>query len=92
MYCAPRRPCICIWDSSPSAAAPGTPALPELARIQLGKQDRSVLALGFSPCGTKLAAVVGDNAHTVYVFDWRAGAELGSGRSCVGEPPQVGRW
>ncbi len=49
-----------------------------------------MLALGFSPCGTKLAAVVADNAHTVYVFDWRNGAELCSGRGCMGEPPQVG--
>lgn len=85
-------PYICVWDSSPSSAAAGSPVLPELTKIQLGKGDRGVLALGFSPDGTKLAAVVSDNAHTVYVFDWRTGAQLSSGRGCMGEPPQVGCW
>jgi hypothetical protein len=50
-------PCICIWDSSP-AAADGSPALPELARIQLGKgkSQRAAVLSFWAPSAWPAAA------------------------------------
>lgn len=80
-------PVICLWDSRAGAGTAGR----ELARLALPKGMRGVCALGFSPDGARLAAVAMDNAHTVHVYDWRAGRLLAQGRGCTGEPPQVCR-
>jgi microtubule-associated protein-like 6 len=60
-------------------------------RLPHGKPDRGFWALGFSPDGVYLTAVATDNAHTVYVYDWRQQRLDGpSGRGQMGDPPQVG--
>lgn len=64
-------------------------SLPELRRIELGKDYRGIGALAFSPNGKLLVAVALDNFHSVMVFDWRAGIALSEGRGFAGEPPQV---
>lgn len=48
-----------------------------------------IVALGFSPDGIHLTAVASDNAHTVYVYDWRRQRLVESGRGQNGDPPQV---
>lgn len=48
-----------------------------------------IIALGFSPDGIHLTAVASDNAHSVYVYDWRRGKLVESGRGHNGDPPQV---
>jgi hypothetical protein len=71
--------------------APGA-AQPDnlLAKLQLDKEMRDIVALGFSPSGSLLAGVATDNSHTVSVWDWRNGWRLvGEGKGCMGEPPQV---
>lgn len=61
-----------------------------LAKLQLDKEMRGIVALGFSPSGSLLAGVATDNSHTVSVWDWRNGWRLvGEGKGCMGEPPQV---
>lgn len=90
-------PTICIWDSrqgtptTVSAAAAAQPAAdPQVAKLQLDKEYRGIVALGFSPDGRLLAGVATDNSHTVTVWDWRAGWRVvGEGKGCMGEPPQV---
>ena len=78
-------PCICVWDSRVGSQQ----GSPELARLPFDKDARGILALGFSPDGTKLVAVASDNGHTVYIYDWRRTRVLCSGRGCMGDPPQV---
>jgi WD40 repeat protein len=50
---------------------------------------RFVVALAFSPCGSRLVAVTGDNRHTVFVYDWQTGTKVHEGLGHTGEPPQV---
>ena len=78
-------PCVCIWDSRVGSQA----GEPELQRLQLPKTARGVCALGFSPDGKLLTAVLMDNPHTVYVYDWQTASVVGQGRGYAGEPPQV---
>lgn len=63
----------------------------ELTRIELKKESRGVLALGFSPNGRYLAAVTSDDNHTVFVWDWQANSHkpLCDGIGSKGKPPQV---
>ncbi|GFR42918.1 hypothetical protein Agub_g3918, partial [Astrephomene gubernaculifera] len=78
-------PFICVWDSRLGSQQ----GQPQLARLAHRKEDRGFSALGFSADGAHLAAVANDNAHTVYVYDWRRGRMEGSGRGQMGDPPQV---
>ncbi|KXZ42689.1 hypothetical protein GPECTOR_124g489 [Gonium pectorale] len=78
-------PYICVWDSRVGSQQGET----QLARLDFRKEDRGFSALGFSPDGVFLTAVATDNAHTVYVYDWRRGRMVSSGRGQVGDPPQV---
>lgn len=71
------------------SSAGSSASLPELRRIELGKDYRGIGALAFSPEGKLLVAVTLDNFHSVLVFDWRAGVALSEGRGFAGEPPQV---
>jgi microtubule-associated protein-like 6 len=85
-------PLICVWDSrgAGSTGAPGSSPDSLLAKLQLDKEMRGIVALGFSPDGSLLAGVATDNSHTVSVWDWRNGWRLmGEGKGCMGEPPQV---
>jgi hypothetical protein len=54
-----------------------------------GVGARYVVALAFSPCGTRLVAVTGDNRHTVTMFDWQKKTAVFSGNGHNGQPPQV---
>jgi hypothetical protein len=54
-----------------------------------GVGARYVVALAFSPCGTRLVAVTGDNRHTVTMFDWQTKAAVFTGNGHNGQPPQV---
>jgi len=54
-----------------------------------GGSSRYVVALAFSPCGRRLAAVTGDNRHTIMILDWRTGAVISQGTGHNGQPPQV---
>ena len=83
-------PCICVWDSRTGSQPDGPAAASEVTRLEFDKEARGFCALGFSPSGTRLAAVAMDNYHTVYVYDWRKKRELCSGRGQMGDPPQVG--
>jgi microtubule-associated protein-like 6 len=80
-----------VWDSRGSGStAPGSAPDNLLAKLQLDKEMRGIVALGFSPSGSLLAGVATDNSHTVSVWDWRNGWRLvGEGKGCMGEPPQV---
>lgn len=62
---------------------------PELAKISFEKDSRGICALGFSRCGTYLAAVEMDNPHTVTIHDWRRMRKVGDGRGFNGDPVQV---
>uniref|UniRef100_A0A383VWQ6 EML-like second beta-propeller domain-containing protein n=1 Tax=Tetradesmus obliquus TaxID=3088 RepID=A0A383VWQ6_TETOB len=84
-------PIIYVWDSrSPTSTVAGAARDNLLAKLQLDKEMRGIMALGFSPSGSLLAGVATDNSHTVSVWDWRNGWRLvGEGKGCMGEPPQV---
>ena len=70
----------CVWE----------PALgSERARIPHETGDRAVLAVGFSRFGDKLATVVADNHHTVYVWSWRDQRRLSRCGSVQGTPGDV---
>lgn len=88
-----------MWDTRPAAAtaaaagaasALGDPPN-QVTKLQLDKELRGIVALGFSPDGNLLAGVATDNNHTVSIWDWRNGWRLvGEGKGGMGEPPQVG--
>ncbi|GLC69071.1 hypothetical protein PLESTF_000783800 [Pleodorina starrii] len=78
-------PFICVWDSRVGSQQ----GEPQLARLSFMKEDRGFSALGFSHDGVHLAAVATDNAHTVYVYDWRRNRLESSGKGQMGDPPQV---
>ncbi len=64
----------------------------QLARIDFpldGVSAKLVVALGFSPCGHLLSAVMGDNRHTVQVYQWRKGTLIAQGVGHNGQPPMV---
>lgn len=73
------------------ASEDSTISLPEIRRIELGKDYRGIGALAFSPDSKLLVAVALDNVHSVLIFDWRAGVAVSEGRGFAGEPPQVCR-
>ncbi len=79
-------PFVCIWD-------PTTTPPKQVARLDFpsegGASSRFIVAVGFSPCGERLAVVTGDNRHTTYVYDWRKGTVLCQGVGHNGQPPQV---
>jgi len=75
-------PYVCVWDSRAPEDAP-------VARLDFDGGFRGIIALAFSPDGSKLVTVASDNQHTVTVWDWREGLPVGGGKGANGEPPQV---
>jgi WD40 repeat protein len=78
-------PYVCVWDSRIGSHA----GQPELRRLEFPKSARGICALGFSPDGCLLTVVAMDNAHSVYVYDWRHVKLVGQGHGYAGQAPQV---
>lgn len=53
-------PFVCLWDTDTCSLIRKIPHPPD---------ERAIVAVAFSPCGSYLASVVADNQHTVYVWD-----------------------
>ena len=50
---------------------------------------RCVHAAAFSPCGARLATLCSDDAHSLSLWDWRAGRLLWRRGTHTGAPPSV---
>ena len=77
-------PCCVVWD---------TVTLQEVCRLEFPpeahKSFTMVAAAAFSPCGSRLAVVLGDDQHTVLVFEWERRTCVFRGVARKGDPPQV---
>eukprot|EP00892_Ulva_mutabilis_P006773 jgi/Ulvmu1/4468/UM002_0193.1 len=73
-------PCVLVWDSD---------TLEEEQRLFHGRGYRGVQCTSFSPSGTTIVSVCTDNAHTMFVWDWRKGSCLLSRKTRAGAPPTV---
>ena len=74
------NPYVCVWDTDTCA---------ELRRLEHEGDERSIVAMAFSPDGRRLLTVTTDNNHTVHLWDWRAGRLLSVRKGKNGVPPQV---
>lgn len=73
-------PCVLVWDSE---------TLQEEHRLFHGRGYRGVKCTSFSPAGNTLISVCTDNAHTMFVWEWRKGQCLLSRKTRAGAPPTV---
>lgn len=73
-------PCVLVWDSE---------TLQEENRLFHGRGYRGVQCSSFSPAGNTLISVCTDNAHTMFVWEWRKGQCLLSRKTRAGAPPTV---
>ena len=73
-------PCVLVWDSE---------TLQEEQRLLHGRGYRGVQCTAFSPAGSTLISVCTDNAHTMFVWDWRKGQCLLRRKTRAGAPPTV---
>ena len=76
------QPMVFVWDVE-------HPESGHVRRLDFAADARGIVALAFSPDGTKLVSVSTDNQHTVQVWDWRKGQVLVDGKGGQGVPPFV---
>ena len=74
------NPYVCVWDSET-----GT----ELLRLTHEGDERSIIAMAYSPDGRRLLTVTTDNNHTVHLWDLKSGRLLSVRKGKNGVPPQV---
>ena len=88
------KPTVFVWDAftRQRPLVPGTSPnfeATEPIKLEFAAHERAIACLSFSPDGKKLMTISRDDAHTVKIWDWRAGKCLCDEAGMRGVPPQV---